>query len=140
MAEFKPKTYTKLPVEIEAVQYEAGSDVEYSDVGNASDIIDWVLRNGGTAQYWCVPIDASDTTFECTPESVDRHDLRIKTLEGEMIVSDGDYVIRGVNGEFYPCKPDVFAKTYRESFGKTHVTFTGRRSVTQTNPQKLHGL
>jgi bifunctional ADP-heptose synthase (sugar kinase/adenylyltransferase) len=36
----------------------------------------------------------------------------IQTLEGRMIVSDGDWVIRGVKGEFYPCKPDIFAATY----------------------------
>ena len=38
--------------------------------------------------------------------------LRIDTLEGTMTVSPGDWVIRGVQGEFYPCKPDIFAATY----------------------------
>lgn len=38
--------------------------------------------------------------------------LKIKTLEGEMSASIGDYIIKGVNGEFYPCKPDIFEKTY----------------------------
>ena len=36
----------------------------------------------------------------------------INTLEGKMHVSKGDYVIKGVNGEFYPCKPEIFEKTY----------------------------
>jgi hypothetical protein len=36
----------------------------------------------------------------------------IHTLEGDMIVSPGDYVIKGVKGEFYPCKPDIFEQTY----------------------------
>jgi len=36
----------------------------------------------------------------------------IKTLEGTMIASEGDWIIKGVNGEFYPCKPDIFEKTY----------------------------
>ena len=36
----------------------------------------------------------------------------IKTLEGTMTASPGDWIIKGVNGEFYPCKPDIFAKTY----------------------------
>lgn len=36
----------------------------------------------------------------------------IKTLEGNMRVSDGDFIIRGVQGEFYPCKPDIFHETY----------------------------
>lgn len=38
--------------------------------------------------------------------------LDIPTLEGIMRASVGDYVIRGVQGEFYPCKPDIFAATY----------------------------
>ena len=38
--------------------------------------------------------------------------ISIKTLEGTMNASFGDWVIKGVNGEFYPCKPDIFEKTY----------------------------
>ena len=38
--------------------------------------------------------------------------MQIDTLEGFMQVSKGDYIIKGVNGEFYPCKPDIFHKTY----------------------------
>lgn len=40
--------------------------------------------------------------------------LKIETLEGVMKASVGDYIIKGVNGEFYPCKPDIFQKTYEE--------------------------
>ena len=40
------------------------------------------------------------------------YDLLISTLEGMMHANVGDYIIKGVNGEYYPCKPDVFAKTY----------------------------
>lgn len=40
--------------------------------------------------------------------------LIIPTLEGKMHASLGDYIIKGVNGEFYPCKPDIFDKTYEE--------------------------
>jgi hypothetical protein len=40
------------------------------------------------------------------------HEIQIKTLEGEMTASLGDWIIKGVNGEFYPCKPDIFEKTY----------------------------
>lgn len=36
----------------------------------------------------------------------------IETLEGNMIANNGDYIIKGVNGELYPCKPDIFDKTY----------------------------
>ena len=38
--------------------------------------------------------------------------LNINTLEGTMKASFGDYIIKGVHGEFYPCKPDIFHKTY----------------------------
>ena len=38
--------------------------------------------------------------------------LMIQTLEGDMMASVGDWVIRGVKGEFYPCKPEIFEKTY----------------------------
>lgn len=40
--------------------------------------------------------------------------LCIRTLEGVMVARKGDYIIRGVNGEYYPCKPDIFEKTYEE--------------------------
>jgi hypothetical protein len=38
----------------------------------------------------------------------------IETLEGRMFVSDRDWVIKGVAGEFYPCKPDIFKQTYEK--------------------------
>ena len=40
--------------------------------------------------------------------------IEIDTLEGVMRASYGDFIIKGVNGEFYPCKPDIFEKTYEE--------------------------
>ncbi len=40
--------------------------------------------------------------------------LRIPTREGVMVADSGDWIIRGVKGEFYPCKPDIFAATYDE--------------------------
>ena len=54
---------------------------------------------------------------------VDRPDeckeLRIKTLEGYMSVCRGDWIIRGVAGEFYPCNPDIFSQTYEPCEGKS---------------------
>ena len=38
----------------------------------------------------------------------------IHTLEGDLNISDGDFIIEGVNGEHYPCKPDIFDKTYEK--------------------------
>ncbi len=45
---------------------------------------------------------------------VESDGLVIKTLEGDMKASIGDFIIKGVQGEFYPCKPDIFEKTYEE--------------------------
>ena len=45
---------------------------------------------------------------------VEKDGLIINTLEGDMKASIGDFIIKGVNGEFYPCKPDIFEKTYEE--------------------------
>jgi hypothetical protein len=44
--------------------------------------------------------------------SIALNGLRIQTLEGEMAADCGDWIIRGVKGEFYPCKPDIFEATY----------------------------
>ena len=41
----------------------------------------------------------------------------IGTLEGLMVASPGDWIIKGVKGEFYPCKPDIFAATYEAAYG-----------------------
>lgn len=77
------KKYRKKPVVIEAMQ------VKWLDNKTAKEVTEWCP----SAFIW------------------DDH-LYIKTLEGDMMVSRGDYIIQGVNGEFYPCKPDIFAKTY----------------------------
>ena len=42
----------------------------------------------------------------------DSKELTIHTLEGDHHASIGDYIIKGIEGEFYPCKPDIFEKTY----------------------------
>ncbi len=41
-------------------------------------------------------------------------EMVIHTLEGDMVASPGDYIIQGLRGEFYPCKPDIFEKTYEK--------------------------
>lgn len=50
--------------------------------------------------------------FNCGYAYFSSGSLRIQTLEGSMIVSPGDWIIRGVKGEIYPCKPDVFSMSY----------------------------
>jgi hypothetical protein len=90
-------THRKKPVEVEARQWDGTA-------AGAAPIIDWVLSSGGTANYDC----ASDG---CRGEDED-HVIFIQTLEGRMATSPGDWVIRGVEGEFYPCKDSVFQATY----------------------------
>lgn len=53
-------------------------------------------------------------SLHCHPIDRELYDYRyyIETLEGEMEVREGDYVIKGIKGEFYPCKPDIFKATY----------------------------
>lgn len=43
--------------------------------------------------------------------------IRVHTLEGTMIADKGDYIIKGLGGEFYPCKPDIFNQSYSEIKG-----------------------
>jgi len=72
-----------------------------------------------------VVIEAVHLTCDLTPadlhgflgtfadvEVVDQRALVIHTLEGDMRADDGDWIIKGVKGEFYPCKPDIFEATY----------------------------
>lgn len=44
--------------------------------------------------------------------TVQSRDLTIKTLEGDMLADEGDWIIKGIAGEFYPCKPGIFDATY----------------------------
>lgn len=57
-----------------------------------------------------------DKTFEVLPDGKTSNTmgLIIKTLEGEHLARQGDYIIKGVKGEFYPCKPDIFEMTYEK--------------------------
>lgn len=75
--------YRKKPVEIEAIQWTGDNDAE----------IDKFI----TVPHEIFPI---------------QNKIIIPTLEGNMEAIEFDYIIKGVNGEFYPCKPDIFDKTY----------------------------
>ena len=74
--------YRKRPVEIEAIQFTGD---------NADAVADFAYGQIGYASSEKVVIE---------------------TLEGSMTGSVGDWIIKGVKGEFYPCKPDIFAATY----------------------------
>lgn len=89
--------YRKKPVVIEAVKLE---DNEQSIV----NAIEFVYNVG-------METNTLGRTYEINKVKSDKG-LMINTLEGNMIASFGDYLIKGVQGEFYPCKPDIFADTY----------------------------
>ena len=93
------KKYRKKPVEISAAKWDGTAE-------QATRLIEWMLQNGANAKYHC---DAE----ACTGTD-EEHVILIYTLEGAMTAQHGDYVIRGVANEFYPCKPDIFAASYEE--------------------------
>ena len=57
-------------------------------------------------------LDFTGNTFRVLTTETEGYTGRIKTLEGVMTATPGDYIIKGVKGEFYPCKPEIFATTY----------------------------
>lgn len=62
----------------------------------------------------------------------------IKTLEGSMIARAGDFIIKGVNGELYPCKADIFNKTYSTIEFYDNINNRKERSKTKNLPRKKH--
>lgn len=90
----KPQKFRKKPVVIEAMEY---------DGTNADQLIEFM---GGTKQA------NAETKTRPGPGRGVHQELVIHTLEGDMSASLNDWIIRGVQGEFYPCKPDIFAATY----------------------------
>lgn len=93
---FKPALYRKKPAVIQAVRI-TGDNIEA--------VADWCAENNQEvfAQLFHHPKHSSET----------RH-ITIYTLEGEMRAEPGDWIIRDVKNEFYPCKNDIFEMTYEE--------------------------
>ena len=85
--------FRKKPVVIEAVKWSGD---------NLSEVIDFTGLN----------ISAAHWTSEELAATVKNKGLKIFTLEGPLKASVGDWIIKGVKGEFYPCKPDIFEATY----------------------------
>lgn len=73
------------------------------------DAIRWTGTNKQELNLW---LDKVSNGNPLSTVIIGIDDVRIITLEGKMAVSIGDYIICGVIGEFYPCKPDIFEKTY----------------------------
>lgn len=84
-----PKLYTKKPLSIEAIQL---------DNTNCNVVAKWC---NGRVRYRDVSVIKPDLIG-----------IIIPTLEGDMSADLGDYIIKGIKGEFYPCKPDIFEASY----------------------------
>ena len=85
----------KIPVAIQAIQWTGM---------NLKDVIAFTGLHP-SAEKW---------TWEEYQEVVDNEGLKIFTLEGPLFAKIGDFIIRGVKGEFYPCRKDIFEETYEE--------------------------
>jgi hypothetical protein len=82
--------YRKKPVVITAVQYDG--NFRCLDVFSINEVSHFVISR-------------DEEGNQC---------IKIPTLEGEMTASIGDYIVRGIKGEYYPCKPDIFEATYEK--------------------------
>lgn len=91
--------YKKKPVIIDAIQVSAS---------NFDRICDFM---GCTPEQYLNPMSDIDEFGDSRDSYLG---VYVETLEGKMLANIGDMIIKGVNGEFYPCKPDIFAKTYEK--------------------------
>lgn len=88
--------YRKKPVEIEAICF-TGTNIE--DVKNfTNDNCEVEIYDAGYKANATAPVAK----------------ITIHTLEGDMVANVNDYIIKGIKGEFYPCKPDIFEATYEK--------------------------
>lgn len=87
--------YRKKPVVIEAVQLKSD---------NFNEVEDFIGIGHDEYRHYNNEVDFLNHKNPCG--------LHIKTLEGLMLANIGDYIIKGVQGEIYPCKPDIFEATY----------------------------
>jgi hypothetical protein len=111
--------YRKKPVVIEAIQL----NTEYSDE-NMNEVCSFI----GSKNFRVANMDPLDAF------------IVIVTLEGDIKASPGDYIIKGVKGEFYPCKPDIFEQTYEpvteddERFAKVVRAFDSKGNLVPMFP------
>ena len=91
--------YRKKPVVIEAVQ------LNWENWNEICEFLNGIISTENPARE---SEDYSDACEEVSPYI----EITIPTLEGNHIAKHGDFIIKGINGEFYPCKPDIFHKTY----------------------------
>ena len=86
--------YRKKPVVVEAIQWNGLNLKEIEDF--AGQALDYEIY---------------DTAYQASV-APPKARVIIHTLEGDHVATVGDYIIKGVKGEFYPCKPEIFAETY----------------------------
>lgn len=117
LEDIKPLIATKKPVDVNVIQYVGG-------IENAEIIQRWMFNHTGQSTCMWIDTEIVEEEFESDLPEYGNMDgsetitvikperLEIETLEGTMTADVGDWIIKGVNGEFYPCKPDIFEKTY----------------------------
>lgn len=93
------KKYVKKPVEVEAIQLKEDNIIEVFDFLDGANYKE--TKSAEELQYF-------------SKAMLEQGYIEIETLEGMMKASFGDYIIKGIKGEFYPCKPDIFIATYEE--------------------------
>lgn len=92
--------YIKKPVEIEAMELRVGSIQKCIEFIDGAVDLNCKMAEQRFKEYLDVCIESGG--------------MYIDTLEGKMFAKFGDYIIKGVKGEFYPCKPDIFKLTYEK--------------------------
>lgn len=93
------KKYVKKPVEIEAIQLKEDNIIEVFDFLDEANYKE---------------TKSAEELENFSQMILKQGYIEIETLEGYVKASFGDYIIKGVKGEFYPCKPDIFQATYEE--------------------------
>lgn len=103
--------YRKKPVEIEARQFPTNGTAS-----EAHAIYQWIESNTAYGSFEPMAVIEGRMAWPKDGVSIDPRDGRmiIATLEGGHWVDPGDWIIKGIQGEFYPCKPDIFEATYEK--------------------------
>jgi len=83
-----------------------GSTPRYTKKPITIEAIEWT----GSTHYWIAIRNFCNGFAVLCPDQ--EGDIIITTLEGDMRANKGDYIIKGIKGEFYPCKPDIFEMSY----------------------------
>lgn len=104
--------YRKKPVVIEAFQWFEG---------NANANPPFIRKAFKEGLIDVARIEVLGNSFIETKKMSGTIILKIRTLEGPLYVFDGDYIIKGVEGELYPCKPDIFHKTYEKEADEMEI-------------------